>query len=47
VTVGVLAFGEPLTVRLGLGAALVLAGVAGALGRRRPMPQRDNPAALR
>lgn len=48
VTVGVLLFREPLTLRLGLGAALVLAGVAGALtGRGRIMPQRDNSAAVR
>lgn len=33
VTVGILAFGEPLTARLGIGAALVLAGVATALRR--------------
>jgi drug/metabolite transporter (DMT)-like permease len=48
VTVGVLFLREPLTLRLGLGAALVLAGVAGALtGRGRIMPQRDNSAAMR
>lgn len=33
VAVGIVAFGEPLTLRLGLGAAFVLAGVAAALRR--------------
>jgi drug/metabolite transporter (DMT)-like permease len=47
VLVGTGVLGEPFTSRLALGALLVLAGVAVALGRKGVTPRRDNSAALR